>query len=740
MRKIILNFISVILSSGLLYGGQTEIKGLVRDGLSHKPLQGVNIEIKEGNKGSATDDTGHFTLHLSPAAYTLVVSHIGYHTRYIRVDLQAERQQLQIDLQPAVIEQKQAITVYGAQNDPLDKNRDKWLNSTDDMMRRFEGVTLMRRANFALEPSIRGLSYGQISTTIDGMKIFHACVDRMDPATSYVEVENLDRLEVSKGAYDLSQSSVGGSLNFVTRDPQSLPGWSSESETGFESASALRRLRGELSWRGRHQALRVSMSLKKADSYYAGDHTLIARSGYSKQNAAVKYMIDLNDRSRLTLNYIGDFARDIGYPALLMDATRTIAHIGSIKYEWNPALSWFPKFNTRIYYNQIRHWMDDYGRDVRQREVMADMYMPMYGVATTYGAIVAATFLPGRDSFLKLTLDYYRLNSFADMKMLSIFPDISPAYIVNIADARLDNLALIADYTIPLTERWRLRSNVRLDYARRDIYDEFGKNALSAFWSDQGSFMEQVLPSGSLALEWPADAENILTWSLAAVQRMPSHMESYSFFIYNLLDGYFYTGNPGLKPEASLQTDMGWKYRGSSLAADFSLFFNHLNNYIAGRWQSPEFKIYENFSGADLYGFEWNGSYHVKALTLAGSLAYTRGYNNALGEPLPYIPPLATTVSFSYTGSGWWLQLRMLHNAAQNRVADKSTREDTTPAFTRLDLRGRYHLGEAWEIKAGVENLLDSYYHEHLSINNLPSPGRNFYLGLNYRWQRSTEN
>ena len=737
MKKIILIFINVILSSGLLYGGQTEIKGLVRDGLSHKPLQGVNIEIKEGNKGSATDDTGHFTLHLSPAAYTLVVSHIGYRTRYIRVDLKSESQQLQIDLQPSVIEQKQAITVYGAQNDPLDKNRDKWLNSTDDMMRRFEGVTLMRRANFALEPSIRGLSYGQISTTIDGMKIFHACVDRMDPATSYVEVENLDRLEVSKGAYDLSQSSVGGSLNFVTRDPQSLPGWSSESETGFESASALRRLRGELSWRGRHQALRVSMSLKKADSYYAGDHTLIARSGYSKQNAAVKYMISLNDRSRLTLNYIGDFARDIGYPALLMDATRTMAHIGSIKYEWNPALGWFPAFTARIYYNQVRHWMDDYGRDVRHREVMKDMYMPMFGRATTYGAIAGATFLPGGDSFLRLTLDYYRLNSFADMKMLSIFPDISPAYIVNIADARLDNLALIADYTIPLTERWRLRSNVRLDYARRDIYDEFGKNALSAFWSDQGSFMEQVLPSGSLALEWRADAENILTWSLAAVQRMPSHMESYSFFIYNLLDGYFYTGNPGLKPEASLQTDMGWKYRGRSLAADFALFFNHLNNYIAGRWQSPEFKIYENFSGADLYGLEWNGAYSRGAYTLAGSLSHIRGYNRALGEPLPYIPPLAVSLSLSYTGKQWWLQFRWLHNAAQKEVAYKSTREDTTPAFSRLDLRGRYRLNGQWELKAGVENLLDSYYHEHLSINNLPSPGRNIYLGINYGWPRN---
>ncbi len=737
MKKTIQILNILLLTTVILSAGNIELQGLVRDGITHEPLQGVNIVARPGGNGSASDSRGHFRLSLSPAAHTLVISHIGYRTRYVTVNPGETERMLRIDLQPSVIERKQAITVYGAAVDPLDKNRDKWLNSTDDMMTRFEGVTLMRRANFALEPTIRGLSYGQISTTIDGMKIFHACVDRMDPATSYVEVENLDRLEVSKGAYDLSQSSVGGALNFITRDPQRRPGWSSESETGFESASALRRLRGELSWRGDNQALRFSMSLKKADSYYAGNHTRIARSGYNKQNGALKYQIQVNENNRLTLNYIGDFAQDIGYPALLMDATKTIAHIGSIKYELTPGKRWFPKFDVRMYYNKIRHWMDDYGRDVRNREVMADMYMPMYGDATTYGAIFRATFLPGGESVLNVSLDYYRLNSFADMKMLSIFPDVAPAYIINIADARLDNLALIADYNTLLTEHWRLRGNLRLDYARRDIYNAFGKNALSAFWSDQNSAMKAVLPSASLALERRINRDNILTWSLAAVQRMPSHMESYSFFIYNLLDGYFYTGNPGLKPETSLQTDIGWQYRGSSLASDLSLFYNHLNNYIAGRLQSEEFKIYENFTGADLYGFEWNGAYTVKALTLGGSLTYTRGENTALGEPLPYIPPLAAGVSLSYNAAKWWLQGRLLYNAAQNRIAYKSTREDKTAAFTRLDIRGRYHLSEAWEFRAGVENLLDRYYHEHLSINNLPSPGRNFYLGLNYHWQTS---
>ena len=35
--------------------------------------------------------------------------------------------------------------------------------------------------------------------TIDGMRIFGACTDKMDPVTSYVEVSNLSEATISSG-------------------------------------------------------------------------------------------------------------------------------------------------------------------------------------------------------------------------------------------------------------------------------------------------------------------------------------------------------------------------------------------------------------------------------------------------------------------------------------------------------------------------------------------------------------
>jgi iron complex outermembrane receptor protein len=67
----------------------------------------------------------------------------------------------------------------------------KTFNATDDVLEQVEGVSMMRRANFALEPTIRGYNAGQVAVVIDGMKMHSACVDRMDPVTAYIEIENL---------------------------------------------------------------------------------------------------------------------------------------------------------------------------------------------------------------------------------------------------------------------------------------------------------------------------------------------------------------------------------------------------------------------------------------------------------------------------------------------------------------------------------------------------------------------
>lgn len=65
---------------------------------------------------------------------------------------------------------------------------------------------------------------GPVALTLDGVPVAGACIDRMDPASSYVEPENLARIDVRRGGASLDGAMQNaGSLDLVTEDPTWAP-------------------------------------------------------------------------------------------------------------------------------------------------------------------------------------------------------------------------------------------------------------------------------------------------------------------------------------------------------------------------------------------------------------------------------------------------------------------------------------------------------------------------------------
>lgn len=62
-----------------------------------------------------------------------------------------------------------------------------------------------------------------------------------------------------------------------------------------------------------------------------------------------------------------------------------------------------------------------------------------------------------------------------------------------------------------------------------------------------------------LSLTQELSSRGRLRLSLANVGRLPTHVENYRHYVYNYVDGYFYTGNPNLKPERSTQVELGFE-------------------------------------------------------------------------------------------------------------------------------------------------------------------------------------
>src|SRR5690625_5567611 len=67
----------------------------------------------------------------------------------------------------------------------------KPLSSLDALLESSKNVDMIKRGAYAWEPTMHGMTSERLALTIDGMHIFEACTDKMDPITSYVDSPNL---------------------------------------------------------------------------------------------------------------------------------------------------------------------------------------------------------------------------------------------------------------------------------------------------------------------------------------------------------------------------------------------------------------------------------------------------------------------------------------------------------------------------------------------------------------------
>jgi iron complex outermembrane receptor protein len=640
----------------------------------------------------------------------------------------------------------------------------KTLNSTDDVLEQVEGVSMMRRANFALEPTIRGYNAGQVAVTIDGMKMHSACVDRMDPVTAYIEIENLKQLDVSKGASDFNYAqTLGGVMNFITTKPDFTRPFAAVAEAGFEAVSNLWRVRGEANiapeWLQDSEnsgiAARMSLSVKRSGDYFAGNRTLIERSNFDKENFKLDVTKRFDEHHSVNVSGIIDFARNIGYPGLIMDTKETRSYIWSVDYKAQNLSRSVPLITAKLYMNQVLHWMDDYRRtqqEIRERVIMPDMYMPMYGDNRTTGFLGEALLTDGAQT-LKLTADVFQLNAFADMAMVSIFPDVAPMYLLNIGDVWKWNYALAAEWMRPLEDNLTLRINARADVNDRDIFDNFAKQQFEGYWGERPTRTQLFAASVSAALAWQVSDETALNLRFARASRMPTHIETHGYYLYNPMDNAIYIGNNLLQPERAWQAEASATFTQEAVSMRLTGFANWIDNYIAGltfiqanpsnRLFSQAFRRYDHVGRAFIGGVEASGRAALtESLELRGQVTWQQGRALDLQDWLPFMPPLQGNVRLLWRGEvavlgetvPVWSEAGVRFAAAQNQASRQILFEDATPAWFVGDVRVGLTLAERCDVRFGVENVLDRLYHEHFAINNLPSRGRNVYVNVAWRW------
>lgn len=295
--------------------------------------------------------------------------------------------------------------------------------SIDEHLSQLSNVNLIRRGSYAWEPVVNNMQSERLSTTIDGMKIFYACTDKMDPVTSYVESGNLQSISLNSGLQGNPQSTgnIGGSLDLKLR------------KVGFDNeplainASAGHEWNGHLQVYGADAALsshqfytNFGAFFRHAGNYKAGGQEEVPFSQFQKVNVFTNLGYKLNDSHIFEGTVIYDIATNVGYPALNMDVKKAEGFISSISHKWKFRTSSSSPYGggregattleTKLYYNHIIHVMDD----TRRPDVLIHMDMP--GDSWTAGMY---SLLRWDKDIHQATANYdlYYNRAFADMTM-----------------------------------------------------------------------------------------------------------------------------------------------------------------------------------------------------------------------------------------------------------------------------------------------------------------------------------
>ncbi len=607
--------------------------------------------------------------------------------------------------------------------------------SVDEFLASSDNISFIKRGAYAWEPLLNNMSTERSSITIDGMHIFGACTDKMDPVTSYVESNNLSAIDVTSGQQgSMHGATVAGSIDLKRKNtPFGLERkWNGAYQTGFESGNNQFFNLGNLSYSSDKFVAEGSVSFRKAGNYTDGNGQVVNHSQFNKFNTSLGLAYKTGDLSSLRVDAIYDRAKDVGFPALPMDLWLSRAIITSASYKQLFEEGILRVWDSKVYFNAVEHYMDD----TQRPENLVHMDMP--GWSTTYGLLSKANLKKG-DLSSEVQLNVYDNLSIAEMTM---YPqDRSKttmfAYSWPWVTTRFAGLSMNNSWDISTVSQLNFGGSLGWNY-NRSKYVEFNW----IFHPGTPQEKSRLLPglhASYLLQAGPFD------FSLGAGygHRAPSVSEGYGYYIYNSFDRYDYIGNPDLANEISYETNASAGYKSGRLAIEAKVNYFHIENYIVGRilslgspmnYQSVGVKAYTALSHAKLFNMAVNASYDILPhLHWKGTVTYAKATDNK-GGYLPFIRPLSYQSSLDFMHGKFGIRTSVNGDLSQQNYSPEYG-EDLTPAYMVWNISADYAFqfkNYRAVVQIGAENLLDEYYSTYADWGNIPRMGRNVFTSLKF--------
>lgn len=580
-------------------------------------------------------------------------------------------------------------------------------------LKNIPGFSVVRKGGTSGDPVFRGMSGSRVNILLDDANILGGCGMRMDPPTAYVYPESYDRITVLKGPQTVlyGTPTSGATVRFERDTPRfDAPGVRANGSLMLGSFGRNDQVL-ELTGGSTQGYLRGSATRSDANNYEDGDGNEL-HSFYTRWSGSLVAGWTPDDTTVVELSLDRSDA-EAAYADRPMDGVKFDRTGYGLKVEKSFDAGLLEKLDLNVYHNYVDHVMDNY--------TLRDTMMPMVSNPDrdTVGARIAAQLNLGEVTFATVGVDYqeneHTLRKASGMAV-STYTSLPRA-----KDARFRETGLFGELNHALGDRDRLVAGLRSNWAEAEALMASGYGGAAPGTED-----EDTLVSGFA--RWEHDLDTLpLTFSagLGLAERAPDYWERRQVF--------------GLDTEKTLQLDLGATYRSERLQATVSAFAARHDDYILINYSDP--KILANGAAENIdartLGLEADFSYElVRNWRLNGALSYVYGENETYDYALALMPPLEGRLGLAYDNGTWSGGVSMRAVAEQDRTdagsgSIASVDMGETGGFTVWSLNAGYRLNQNALFTAGVDNLFDETYVEHIS--------RNTFAGLNPPTERVNE-
>ena len=634
-----------------------------------------------------------------------------------------------------------------------------------DLLRSINGISTIRRGGHGLDPVIRGQSDQRLNSSIDGAIVYGACASKMDPASTYVNIENYDSITVIKGSQSVIYG-AGGPGGVVRYERITEPLAYNRATKGDTTQSQAYKLKigqtfdtnaeasttlGDFTLGLGQAYFRLNGSYSEAGNYETGTG-LKPLTEYQTSNYAAIIGKRLDDGSKLELTYTDNSQENIGFAGLAMDIVYSYTDIYNLKYHRVTPFGPFSSMKMELYNSDMDHLMDNY--TMRTTDSMSTP-----AASDTYGwRIIGAM---GND--MKVGVDYEHNTRDAEqgMKVGGTLRHLTYTW----PGAEISKLGLFLENDNKLSDQTTMSYGLRFDRVETDATraaDDPGSdhalqvtaNSLyTAHYSGTVTAGKRDFNnvSGFLRLKKDYGSMSSAYISLSRNERTPDATELFNAKTSMAMGGKYrlrHIGNPNLESEVHTTLEVGFENMIMGSHVNGSLYLNDISDYVTtyrasdGTYDNTvnDARIYKNVD-ATIWGYELTVEKNITpSISTTLNLNYTHGDDDTQSRPLAQIMPLSGDISLEYQTGSVNYGLRANFADTQDRFDSRVLHTGRTGGYTVYDLYAGFEPTPNVRLTMGVSNLTDKRYATHLNSTNeldgtadrVDEPGRSFWGSLIY--------